>query len=200
MTGVDTAFMTNKTNARNLAHTSPDAAREAREQAEAYDSIFATREIVLDDGSVVKVPPHPDLGMLDDDAQEAYEQLLFERDTEYEREPDIYIPEQRLRDPKTGHETGIVQPAETVPGRLKTPYRRRIDDRSVRVTPPWSIQLAKIALGEVEYKRLREGGKGAGDVWKIWSTQGLEAKQRQGRSEADGGAVDLAAISEADSQ
>jgi hypothetical protein len=71
---------------RNLPNTAPDAAKQAREQADAYDSIFADVDLELDDGSVVKIPPHPDLGMIDDERMEAFEELLFEVEETYDRE------------------------------------------------------------------------------------------------------------------
>lgn len=182
------------TQPRNLDSTTSDAAREAREQAEAYESILAGRNIELDDGSTLKIPPHPDFGMLDDEQMEAYEELLFERDTEYEREEDIYIPEQHLKD-------GAVVPATTMRGNLKVPYRRVVDGKSRLVKPPWNVRIAQIALGETEYKRLRAGGRSAGDVWKLWNIQGLETKQRQAEdSKSDGSTLGLASIPAADSE
>jgi hypothetical protein len=95
----------------------------------------------------------------------------------YDREPDIFIPEQRLKD-SNGNETGVVLPSDTQQGALKHPYRK---DR-VLIKPPHSVRVVKAALGETDFKRLREGGRSAADVWKIWGAQGLEVKQRQGRS------------------
>lgn len=173
-----------------LQHARP--AIEARTQAEAYDSLFANRELALNDGTVMSIPPHPDFGMLDDERTEAYEELLFEVDTIYDREPDIYIPEQRLRDPETGNETGRVIPEETVRGALKRPFR--INGELVK--PPYSIRVVQAALGELEYKRLKEGGRSAADVWKIWGQQGLEVKERQALdSKSNGSPVDVAPVS-----
>lgn len=63
---------------KKLPNTESDAASKAREQAEAYNSILADQELELEDGSILKVPPHPDLGMMDDEQMEAYEELLVE--------------------------------------------------------------------------------------------------------------------------
>lgn len=179
---------------RALPTATPDYAAQAREQADAYDSIFANTELELDDGSKLSIPPHPDFGMLDDDAMDAYAQLLFDRDTLYEREPDIFIPEQRLRNPE-GVETGVVMPSDTVRGALKTPYRVKDDDgKSVLIKPAWSTQMVIAALGEKDYEMLRAGGRSSADVWRIWSKQGFEAKQRQGRPENEGGAVAVAPV------
>lgn len=171
-------------------------ASEAREQAEAYDSLFANQQLPLDDGTVMSIPPHPDFGMLDDDRIEAYEELLFEIET-YDREPDIFIPEQRLKDPETGHETGVILPAETRRGALKRPFRKD----GALVKPPHSVRVVQAVLGEVEYKRLQEGGRSAADVWRIWGRQGLEVRDRQSRDpKSHGGPVDLAAVPPANRQ
>lgn len=183
---------------RKLPTASPE--EEARAQAEAYDSLFSNQELELDGGRKLSIPPHPDFGMLGDEETEAYEELLFERDTEYEREPDVIVPEQRLKD-ADGNETGVVVPGETIQGAVKRPYRRiGADGKPVLVKPSWSVRVVRAALGETKYKELTEGGRCAADVWRVWGKQGLEAKQRQGRPEADGSPVDLAAISTPDSQ
>lgn len=183
---------------RNLDSTSPLAAAEAREQAEAYESLFADPVIELDNGEMT-VPPHPDFGMLDDDQMEAYEELLFEKDTLYERQPDVFIPEQRLKDPATGNENGVVLPAETQPGTLKYPYRYKETGKLVK--PPHSVKVVQAALGEIKYKQLREGGRGAKDVWKAWNAQALAVAQRRAAdSKSAAGPVAVAPIPEANSQ
>lgn len=152
------------------------AAQQAREQAEAYESLLQGHKLQLCDGTTVDVPPHPELGLLDDDSQDAYEALLFEVDTEYDREPDVIIPEHEALD-RDGKKTGAIIPEETIRGRLKTPYRKE----GKRVTPPHTVRVVQAALGESEYARLRAGGKSAGDVWRLWSKQLLEVQLRQGR-------------------
>lgn len=175
---------------RNLTTTAPEAPAQAREQANEYESLFGTTDLVLDDGDVVKIPPHPDYGMLDDDRMDAYDELLFEVDTVYDRQPDIYIPEQHL-------ENGLHLSAETKRGALMRPYRINGE----RVKPSHSVKVVMAAIGETEYKRLREGGRSAADVWKIWGEQGLRINERQNRdSKSDGSALDLAAISKANSK
>lgn len=186
---------------RNLPNTSNKAAREAREQAEAYDSMLADIELTLDDGSTIKIPPHPDLGMLDDERMEAYEALIYETES-YDREEDIFIPEQRLRDPETGKETGVVLPSDTRKGALKRPYRKTDKDGNTQlITPPHSVQVVQTCLGELEYKRLCEGGYSAKDVWRIWGRQGLELRERQSNDpKSAGSGVDLATVPTTDSE
>lgn len=182
---------------RNLPHTSPDAAAEARAQADAYESLFGDTDLPLDGGDTIKIPPHPDYGLLDDDRMEEYEALQFAVSNEYDRESDVYIPEQRLKDPTTGQETGVVLPPQTVRGALKLPYQ--ID--GVRVSPPHSVKVVMAALGEAEYKRLRDGGKSSKDVWKIWGQQSLRIQERKQRDDKSASSsVDLAAVPQADSK
>jgi hypothetical protein len=174
---------------RNLPHTSPKAGQKAREQADAYDSMFADIELELDDGATLSIPPHPDLGMLDDEATEQYEELQFEMES-YDREEDIFIPEQRLMDPD-GNETGVVLPGSTAQGQLKRPYRK--DGELVK--PPHSIRVARIALGEEGYQRLVAGGRSAGDVWRAWAKQAAELRDREeADSKSEGSSVDLEAV------
>lgn len=177
---------------RNLPHTAPEAGDQAREQATEYDSVFRDTLITLDNGNTVSVPPHPDLGMLSDEAMEAYEELQFEMES-YDREEDIIISEQRLKDPE-GNETGIVLPGSVQQGALKRPYRK--DGQLIK--PPHSVKVAQIALG-ADYARLVEGGKSAADVWRIWGSQAAELQRRRAEdSKSDGRSVDLEAVSATD--
>lgn len=179
---------------RNLPHTAPEAADQAREQATEYDSVFKDTILELNDGSTVNIPPHPDLAMLNDEAMEAYEELQFEMES-YDREEDIIIPEQRLKD-SDGHETGVVLPGSTQPGALKRPYRRD----GVLIKPPHSVRVAQIALGEENYKKLVAGGRSAADVWRIWGSQATELRRRaEDDSKSDGSAVAVEAVSATDS-
>jgi hypothetical protein len=162
-------FMTDASD-RKLSIASPEAQAEARTQADEYDSLFGNTELELDGGATVSVPPHPDYGMLDDDKMEAWDELRFEVDTVYDREPDIHIPEQTL-------DGGLKLNAETQRGALKVPYRKG----GALVKPAHSVKVVQIALGEAEYKRLRDGGRNASDVWKIWGKQSIAIKERQQR-------------------
>jgi hypothetical protein len=178
--------------------TAPDgAAAQALAQANEYESLFGDTRLDLGDDDFIMVPPHPDYGLLDDDAMEAYEALQFAVETEYDREDDVYIPEQRLKDPTTGEETGVVLPPQTMKGNLKTPYR--IEGKLV--TPPHSVKVVQTVLGEGDYKKLRDAGKSSKDVWKIWGEQSLKIQERKQRdNKSAGSSVDLAAVSPADSK
>lgn len=180
---------------RNLPTTSDTAPEEARNQADAYESMFGTTPIELDgDPEPVLVPPHPDYGMLDDDKMEAYEEYLFEIDTKYDREDDIVIPPQKVHDDDGNVITTI--PGSTQRGALKRPYRKNNE----LVKPPHTIKVVQIVLGETEYKRLVEGGKASKDVWRIWGQQAAKiAERRAADSKSARGSVDLAAVSPSDS-
>jgi hypothetical protein len=174
---------------RNLPHTASNAGQQAREQADAYESMFADIEMELNDGTIISVPPHPDLGMLDDEAMEQYEELQFEMES-YDREEDIHIPEQRLRD-SDGNENGVVLPATVSLGALKRPYRKNGE----LIKPPHSVRVARIALGDQGYQRLIAGGRSAGDVWRLWAKQAAELRDREaGDSKSEGSPVDLEAV------
>lgn len=176
---------------KRLAVAGP--ASDAREQAEAYDGLFKNQKIELKDGTPMEIPPHPDFGMLDDDRQDAYEELLFETES-YDREPEIFIPEQKL-------DNGIVLPAETRRGALLRPFRKTdADGNVVRVTPPYSVRVVEAALGPEAFAKLKAGGCSAADVWRIWGRQALEVRNRQATDpKSNGSSVALEAVSSPDS-
>jgi hypothetical protein len=160
---------------------SPNASKRARAQATAYDSVFASTslELTYEDGETetIEIPPHPNLQMLDDEQQAAYEELLFEVEG-YDREDDVYIPEQHL-------ESGAVLPEQTRKGAIKQPYRKD----GVLIKPPHNVRAVQIALGDEKWKKLQRAGKQASDIWRIWNRQGLEIAERQdGDSFRDAGA------------
>jgi hypothetical protein len=157
-----------------------DGPRQAREQATAYRSMFAPTTMTLEypDGTTedIEIPPHPNLRLLDDELLDAYEDLLFEAEETYDREPDIVIPEQKL-------DNGIVLPKETRRGVLKSPYRITRDkgtpeERTELLKPPWSVKVCMACLGDEKYQKLKAAGKSAADVWAIWNDRGLEQAQR----------------------
>ena len=172
---------------------------EARAQANAYKSIFADRELIFDDGTKMVLPPHPNLRMLDDDALEAYEAYLEEVET-YDRGPDIYIPEQKVKD-RDGNEMTL--PAEVRPGPvLGPPYFK---DKK-RVSPPREVRIVQVVLGQEQYDVLRskkiDGRKaGARDVWRAWNEQGNEITARADDDSKSAASADvLEDVPPADSQ
>jgi hypothetical protein len=145
----------------------PGAGVRAREQAETYDSMFAPIPLELNNGTVLNVPPHPNLGMLDDDQQEAYEELMFEVES-YDREEDVVLPEHTLS-------SGTVVPGRVIKGDLKVPYRKD----GVLVKPSHRTRVVQVSLGEDAYNQLVSGGRKAVDVWRLWHEQTLKITDRQ---------------------
>lgn len=170
-----------------------DAGAKAAEQATAYNNdIFAIKDLRLDDGTIIKVPPHPTLRLLDDDALFALDQLEFELES-YDRHPDIYVPEQKGKD-RNGDE--ITLPAEVKPGAVKIPYRKTDPEtgKTKLLNPPYEVQIVAIAIGKSAYAKLRageiNGRKGsAADVLRIWNARTTELEgRRESDSKSDGGA------------
>lgn len=191
--------MTTKTSEkipRKALHAAASASAEAREQAGEYGGVYASTRLDLDGDGFLMIPVHPDYGLLDDDRMQDYDELLYEADTEYERGPDIIIPEQKMTD-ADGKETGITMPGETVRGPLLRPFRKRNPETGniELVRPPHTVRLVKTALGAADYKILRDGGRSAGDVLRIWAEQTERInKARKADTKSEGSAVDVAAV------
>lgn len=166
--------------------TDSDAARHAREQATAYKSAFSptVMQLEYDDGTIefIEIPPHPDLGMLDEDKLEAYRDLVFERNNTYDRHPDVILPEQKL-------DNGIIIPQDTKRGAVIWPHQRTVDGKPERVKPDWEPSIVDAVLGAQTYGKIKAakkttwpGGEGHGshaDVWRLWNEQNLELAKRQ---------------------
>lgn len=160
----------------------PSAGERAATQADAYRSIFRSHTFDLGNGDSIEVPPHPALRMLPDDTLEEYEDLLWEVNNQYDRQPDIYHPEQTLTN-------GSVVPSSTQKGALIIPYQINGE----RVRPAHSIRVVQIVLGAERYEKLRAVGKSAADIWKLWDEQNLEVANRETfRSVSNGSASSVA--------
>jgi|SRR5579875_969913 len=161
-----------------------NAHQQAAQQAKAHKSAFAPTPMKLDYGDghteTIEIPPHPSLRMLEDERLEAYEDLLFEAETKYDREPDIIIPEQRL-------ENGLIVPQETKRGAIKIPQRITTvdeetgEERTELVKPPWAVAVVIACLGEETYDKIKAAGKSAADVWRIWNESAMELDGRRER-------------------
>ena len=188
----------------DLPTKSSEAAAQARQQAAVYESVFAPKILRLDNGTEIEVPPHPNLRMFDDEAQAELDELNFELES-YDRHPDVKIPEQKVYD-KNGNLTATFE-ATTQRGQLITPHRKTDENGNAKLlSPPYEIQVVKIAIGEDNYAKLRAGtvnghrGRAA-DVWQLWNEQGASLADRQNAdSKSDGGGVDLEAVPAPDSQ
>lgn len=209
MTQPNPAFDTTEPEPETTTESAPvpdataNSGRHAAEQAKDNSSVFAPHTLRFDDGSTIEIPPSPVLRLLDDDRLAEYDALMFEAES-YDRGPDIFIPEQTIKD-TAGNE--IKLPAETKQGPLLTPYRKTDAEGVARlITPPHEVRVAQAVLGPALYEKLRSGMiKGrrgcAADVWRIWNTQGLELAERQRNdSKSDAGSGVLETVPEADSQ
>lgn len=152
----------------------------ALEQARQYRSALEPTVLKLDNGDEITIPPHPQFRLLDDDALDALDAYHLELE-ECDREPDIFIPEQKV---KNANGDEMILPAETKRGALKEPYRKT-DPKTGKVTklPPYQVTVARIALGDDAYNRLRagtiDGRRGsAAHVWKVWTEQTLGISER----------------------
>lgn len=159
-----------------------DSGQEAQDQAQANSSIFAPKTLYFDDGSQMVIPPHPSLRMMRSDRLEEYDELMFTADTEYERGPEVYIPEQTVKD-RNGDEMKL--PAETRPGNLLVPYRKRNAAGKVElVKPPHEVKVVQVVLGEDKYKELTSktiDGRpvDTSDVWDVWNGNRSELLERR---------------------
>lgn len=189
-------------NVTNLPTASP--AIEARDQAGEYGSVFASTTLRLDDGTEIEIPPHPNLRMFDDEAQAEYEELEMRLET-FDRHPEQNVPEQNVYDAKGN--LLMTLPPSTQPGNYKVPYRKTDPNTGEvvdKLEAPYQVVVAKIALGEQQYAKLRGGtinGRpgAARDVWQIWNEQGQAAAERQKRdSKSVGSTVDGAPVPPAD--
>src|SRR6185312_10218487 len=104
--------------------------QQAREQAAEATGFLASVEILIGE-EVFEIPQR---GLLDDDQREALNKLELETES-WDREPDIEIPERRLKDKD---------------GKL--------------ITPSYPVQVAVALFGEEKYKRFKAGGGRATDV------------------------------------
>ena len=186
----------------DLFTKSPTAAAEAREQARTYRSIFAGPILHFDDGTSMELPPHPNLRMFDEDILAAYDELLFDVETNCDRSPDVWISEQKVKD-SDGNE--ITLPATLRKGELIIPLRKTVAGKTELVKPPHEVRLVQTILGDKQYRLLRsktvDGRKaGANDVWRSWNERGEALMERRDADpKSVDGAVDSAPVSAADS-
>lgn len=141
---------------------------EAREQANAYDSIFADVPLRFDDGSVEWLPPHPSLRMLDDDVLEALDEYYADIEENYDRDENGEIKGPPF------YKNGKRQPAKEI-----------------------QVVKIVLGEGRYEELRKTKtvGGKrfSAKHVWQVWTGQGNRIADRaETDPKSDGGAHVLA--------
>lgn len=187
----------------DLSTKAKDAGTHAREQSAEYGGIFDATPLVLDDGSVIHVPPDPRWRLLDDDQMAAYDALMYESES-YDRGEEIVIPKREVKN-EHGH-VERVWPEEIQPGPLLVPYRKTDEDGNTTViSPAWEVRIVQAALGPDDYARLRAGKvKGVRGsirhIQHIWAEHNRQIQERRAAdSKSARGTVDLEAVSEADS-
>lgn len=162
--------------------------REAREQAAEATGFLASIEIE-EGGEVFEIPQR---GLMDDEQRDRLNELDLETET-WDHEPDIPIPERRLKD-KDGNETDVL-PARTVRGALKVPYRK--DGKLIK--PAYPVQVATAVLGEETYKRFHAAGGRGSDITAVlaWLDKRVEEREKVDPKSSDGDNY-LAAVADGD--
>ena len=133
-------------------------------ERELFELKTSNTPLELTDGTFIEIPPYPEFGFLGDDETEAYEELQFETES-YDRVDDVVIP-------AVTEDDGRVVPARTVKGPLRQPYQQ--DGKLVK--PSFRVRVARAALGDETYAKLKADGKGSADVWKVWNSQVARAQ------------------------
>jgi hypothetical protein len=162
--------------------------REARESAAEATGFLASIEIEAG-GEIFEIPQR---GLLDDEQRDRLNEVEMDTET-WEREPDIEIPEIRLKD-KDGNETEVI-PARTIRGALKIPYRKN----GKLIKPAYPVRVAIAVLGEDAYKRFHAAGGRGSDITAILAQLDKRVEEREKvdpKSAASGG--DMASVADGD--
>jgi hypothetical protein len=124
----------------------------AREQADEYASFAQSAKIKAPKtGEEFTVP---NLLLLDDEQQAAFEKLQH-MVNKCDRYPDTVVPEREVESTdEDGTVTKTKIAAHTMPGDFIQPYQK---DGEL-LDPPYTVQLAKILLGEEQYEKFKAGG------------------------------------------
>jgi hypothetical protein len=130
------------------------------------------------EGEVFEIP-HRDL--FDNDQQERWEDLQDAILHEYQREPDVYVPDATAPDGKR----------LIAKGALVVPHRDKDGNR----LPPMAYRLAIVLWGADGAQRAKEGGILLNEIEVVWWKQRMEMEERLGADpKSDGGGAGLAAV------
>jgi hypothetical protein len=144
-----------------------DSPAAAREQAAEAVGFLASKTIVGKNGETFEIPSK---WMLDPDAEDRYQQLLFDVDASYDRGPDV-----KIRD-------GDGDVVDTIRGPVLEPHRikgKRLE--------PWNFRLMKAIFGE-DYQRARDAGIWPSQVAAEWIAMDQRfAERRRDDSKSDSG-------------
>lgn len=132
---------------------------DAREQADENGGFLVSGKVKAH--KTGKVYTIPNLHLLDDDQQAAYDQFIHELQN-CDRHPDIQVPQRTIRttDPETGEVTETVIEGHTLRGDIIEPYQK--DGKLL--TPPYNVRIAQILLGEEGYEEFKAGGGKSSEV------------------------------------
>ena len=144
------------------SHT-PVPVKEAREQAAEYFGFISSVPIQLENGTVFEIP-NP--GLLDDDQQERWDELLFLLE-QCDRDEDLVVPGYKRED-------GTEVPERVIPGELKTPYR--INGELLK--PPYAVRVAKALFGEDGYAEFKANGGSSNQIALEWARMNREYEER----------------------
>lgn len=154
--------------------------KQAREQAAEATGFTASIEIVIGD-ETFEVPQR---GLLDDDQRERMDELELETET-WDHEDDIVIPARTIKKscPKCGDGLEeIVEPARTVQGGLKIPYRKG----GKLIKPSYPVRVAIALFGEDKYKKFKAGGGRASDITGTLARLDRRLEEREAGNEGEG--------------
>jgi hypothetical protein len=184
-----------KPESKDLPTASPDAAAEAQAQADAYGGFARSATVVAPKtGEKFTIPS---LLLLDDDQLTAYEELHFKLN-QCDRWPDVNQPQQKFVHKNADGSEVVTEVGEHVQrGEIIQPYQK---DGEL-ISPPYSIQLAKIFWGEEGYLRFKNGGGRSAEIPRILRELNTAIQERRASdSKSDGSSVDLAPVPETDSE
>lgn len=173
----------------------PRKIAEAQEQADQFGGFARSATIVAPKSKEKFVVPS--VLLLDDDQLTAYEKLHFDLN-QCDRYPDVEQPRQKFvhKNPD-GTEVETEIGAHTQRGQFIQPYQK---DGEL-ITPPYSIQLAKIFWGEDGYAKFKAGGGRSAEIPQKLQELNEQVQERTASdSKSAGGAVDLEPVPAPDSQ
>lgn len=167
--------------------------QQAQDQAEQHGSFARSAKVRADDGTefTVRNPLY-----FHEDQLTAYHEL-HHRMNKCDRWPDIEKPEQRM---ETSQPDGTVVKTFIGAHVQRGDYIEPYQEDGMLVTPPYEVQVSKIALGEEEYGKFKAAGGSPREVVDLLAElrRGI-ANRVESDSKSDGGGRVLAAVPAPDS-
>lgn len=166
---------------------------DAREQADEHDGFLRSGKVKA--RKTGKVYTIPNLQLLDDDQQQAYDRYIHELQ-QCDRYPDVQVPERTIKttDPETGEVTETTIAGHTLRGDFIEPYQK--DGKLIE--PPYNVRLTQILLGD-KYEEFKNGGGRSADVRQELLRMKRETEERvRNDSKSRDGAGAVEDVSDAD--